>query len=99
MGRCTHKTKIVAKLKHGNMIELEITSLYKNIQRLGEKFREISIKDSAKPIIANPAYITASDAVGPKCLVPPALIKTGRAEAGMITKESTEAVPPPSPEV
>jgi len=92
-GRCAHKSRIVAELGQGGMIKLEITSTCTQIKRYGGKFKEISIRDLAKPILVNPAYISASGTVGPECMVPPAVINTSWTEAGMIARSLLKMYP------
>jgi hypothetical protein len=92
-GRCGWKTRIVAELGRGGMIKLDITSTCTNIKRFGEKFKEISIRDLAKPILVNPVYIAASGTVGPECIVPPAVINTSWTEAGMIARSLLRQFP------
>ena len=92
-GRCGWKTRIVAEAGEKGMIKLEITSTCKNIQRFGEKFKEINIRDLAKPILVNPVYLAASGTVGPECIVPPAVINASWTEAGMIARSLLKQYP------
>ncbi len=84
--RCDHKTKIVTEMKEGGKIAINITSSCRNVQEYAKVMTTMGMKDIAKKILENPAYVNASPILGPECLVPCAVISAVWTEAGFIAK-------------
>jgi len=86
-GRCGRESQVVAELMKGGKIKVTITSTCPEVKRYGENFKEVEIKDIAKPAPVNPIYtVAASSGVGPECLVPCAVVSATWTEAGMVSK-------------